>query len=96
VVEIPIELTKRYLRVRINPPSKYIKFRTHDIGAKGHSKRIAGMTKEGEWETQAFLINREDLEKGRKQEVELVEKLIATLPKRKAEKLYKIYKRLRR
>jgi hypothetical protein len=54
------------------------------------------MTKEGEWETQAFLINREDLEKGRRQEVELMEKLIATLPKRKAEKLYRIYKRLRR
>jgi len=56
--------TKRYVRYRLHSPKKFKEFRTHDIGRKGHSKRIAGKTKSGKWLTQAILISKSDYEKG--------------------------------
>lgn len=61
----------KYLRIRVRNPSSFIKgsFRTHDIGRKGHSKRIAGRLKRtGQWATQNYLIKKADLGtlKGRK------------------------------
>lgn len=59
--------TKRFARYRIENPNKFIKssLRTHDIGRKGHSKRIAGRLKStGEWKTQAILIAKSDYMKG--------------------------------
>jgi hypothetical protein len=59
--------TGKYARYRILDPKKFIEgsLRTHDIGRKGHSKRIAGELKStGEWKTQAFLITKKDYKKG--------------------------------
>lgn len=56
-------ITKQYERWRIREPSEFRKgsFRTHDIGRKGWSKRIAGRLKKGnEWATQAILISRKE------------------------------------
>lgn len=61
---MPVELTSRYLRIRLEDPRKFKKFRTHDVGRKGHSKRLAGLSKRtGKWETQAWLLSRADLKK---------------------------------
>lgn len=58
-------ITKRYERWRIRNPDKFKKrsFRTHDIGRKGYSKRIAGQLKKtGKWATQSLLISRNEPE----------------------------------
>ncbi len=63
---MPIEITGRYMRIRVRSPAVFKKgsFRTHDIGRLGHSKRIAGIRKKtGKWQTQAFLINKNDIKK---------------------------------
>lgn len=58
-----IHKTKRFIRIRILDPKLFRKssLRTHDIGRKGFSKRIAGkLKKTGEWQTQAILISRDE------------------------------------
>jgi hypothetical protein len=74
-----IHATERYIRVRVRDPKDFIpgSFRTHDIGRKGHSKRIAGRLKStGEWETQAWLISRKDLEERDPATIKLLEEVI--------------------
>lgn len=58
---MPIEYSKRYIRIRVRSPKSFVKFRAHDIGRPGHSKRIAGQRRDGTWMTQAFLIDRRDV-----------------------------------
>ena len=58
-----VHFTKRFERHRIKSPSLFKKgsFRTHDIGMKGGSKRIAGVLKSSnKWATQAVLISRKE------------------------------------
>jgi hypothetical protein len=52
----------KYIRIRVRNPKKFQRgtFRTHDIGRRGHSKRIAGKLKTGPWATQAFLVLKSD------------------------------------
>lgn len=62
-----VHLTKNYARYRLIDPGKFVpgSLRTHDIGRKGHTKRIAGRLRStGKWATQAILIAREDYRKG--------------------------------
>src|SRR3990172_8321490 len=62
-----VHLTENYARYRLREPNEFVKssLRTHDIGRKGHAKRIAGKLKRsGKWETQAVLIARQDYAKG--------------------------------
>lgn len=57
-----VELTNKYLRIRVKSPKKFKKIRTDDIGRKGHSLRLAGVSKKtGKWETQAWLVDRKDI-----------------------------------
>ena len=58
-----VHITERFERHRIRDPNDFIEgsFRTHDIGKKGFSKRIAGRLKgTGEWATQSLLISRDE------------------------------------
>ena len=55
----PVE-TKNFIRVQLNPSYRYVALRTHDIGRKGFSKRIAGKTIDGKWETQGYLISKKE------------------------------------
>ncbi len=60
----PVEVTKRFVRVRVKHPRLFSPrtFRVHDIGRKGHSKRVAGiLRKTGKWATQGYLVSRADL-----------------------------------
>lgn len=62
IIKAP-HITEKYVRVRVRPPESFIKgsIRTHDIGRKGYSKRLAGrMKKTGKWATQEFLIARNE------------------------------------
>ncbi len=35
-------------------------FRAHDVGEKGHVVRLAGKMQSGKWDTQKWLISKED------------------------------------
>lgn len=62
---MPHETTENYERIRINNPDMFEpeSFRTHDIGRKGFSKRIAGRLKStGKWATQSLLISLNETE----------------------------------
>lgn len=62
---MPNEITENYEQIRIIDPSEFQpdSFRTHDIGKKGYSKRIAGRLKStGKWATQSMLISLDESE----------------------------------
>ncbi|MBI4018744.1 MAG: hypothetical protein HY364_00640 [Candidatus Aenigmarchaeota archaeon] len=56
-----------YYRIIILPKTRFTTFRIHDVGRPNHSKRLSGMKKDGTWETQAWLINKQDghIERGK-------------------------------
>lgn len=57
-----IEVRGNSVRVRLKSPSRYSKFRTHDVGRPGYTQRIAGYNpKTKSWETQAWRFELEDL-----------------------------------
>ena len=51
-----------FYRITIRPKSSFVMFRTHDVGKKGHLERIAGKRKNGNWDTQCWLVGKEDAE----------------------------------
>src|SRR5512135_3777432 len=49
-----------YYRIVVRPKEEFSTFRYHDIGQKGHLQRLAGKRSSGSWDTQAWLISKED------------------------------------
>lgn len=49
-----------YYRIVLRPSEQFVTFRTHDVGEKGHLLRVAGQREDGSWETQAWLVSKED------------------------------------
>jgi hypothetical protein len=56
---MPVEKVGDQIRIRINEPSKFSKFRTADPGKLGKLQIVLGYGKKG-WETQAYRINIKD------------------------------------
>ncbi len=58
--------TGRFYRITVRPKGKFVSFRIHDVGKKGHLERVAGKRASGSWDTQAWLIGKSDahMEKG--------------------------------
>lgn len=56
-----------YYRVEVRPKSEFTTFRYHDIGQPGHIQRLAGKRSSGSWDTQAWLLSKQDahVENGR-------------------------------
>lgn len=56
-----------YYRVVVRDKDQFQTFRTHDVGDPGHVQRLAGKRESGSWDTQAWLILKEDahVENGR-------------------------------
>jgi len=55
--------TKRegdYFRIVVRPKGQFTTFRYHDVGEKGHVLRLAGRRSSGSWDTQVWLISRDD------------------------------------
>jgi len=70
---MPLDITKRFVRVRLKPPKDFVKLRNVDIGQKGYSKLIIGQNKKtGKWESQAMLISTQGLREQRHQEKKLL------------------------
>jgi len=49
-----------YFRIIVRPKQEFSTFRVHQVGRTGHTERLAGKRSSGSWDTQAWLINKED------------------------------------
>jgi len=47
-------------RIVVRPKSEFKSFRLHDVGRRGHIQRLAGRRKNRSWDTQAWLIFKND------------------------------------
>lgn len=84
VMNMTVELTKKYLRIRVKHPRQFTKIRTDDIGRKGHSMRLAGVNrKTGKWETQAWLVSKKDIKNRDIRALMLLNSIAKDLPKDK-------------
>lgn len=56
-----------YYRINVRPKEQFVTFRTQDVGRPGHTQRIAGKRRSGRWDTQTWLVSKEDahMEDGR-------------------------------
>lgn len=54
-----------YFRIVVRPKEKFTTFRYHDVGKRGHVKRLAGKRSNGSWATQAWIINKKDAHQAR-------------------------------
>ena len=49
-----------YFRIAVRSKEQFTTFRYHDVGEKGHILRLAGKRSSGSWDTQVWLISKED------------------------------------
>ena len=49
-----------YYRIVVRDKSEFTTFRYHDVGDKGHIQRLAGKRSSGSWDTQSWLISKDD------------------------------------
>ena len=49
-----------YFRIVVRPKEEFTTFRYQDVGEKGHIQRLAGKRSSGPWDTQAWLISKDD------------------------------------
>lgn len=49
-----------YYRIVVRDKEDFTTFRTHDVGDKGHILRLAGKRSSGSWDTQTWLISKDD------------------------------------
>ena len=49
-----------YFRIAVQPKEQFTTFRYHDVGEKGHILRLAGKRSSGSWDTQVWLISKDD------------------------------------
>jgi hypothetical protein len=56
-----------YYHVAVRPKEEFETFRTQDVGEPGHVQRVAGKRGSGSWDTQKWLISKQDahIEAGR-------------------------------
>lgn len=48
-----------YYRVVVQPRENFLIFRTQDVGKHGGIQRVAGLSFQGMWDTQAWLIHKD-------------------------------------
>jgi len=49
-----------YFRIIVRPKEEFTTFRYDDVGEKGHIVRLAGQRSSGSWDTQVWLISKND------------------------------------
>jgi len=49
-----------YFRITVRPKEEFTTFRYQDVGEKGHILRLAGKRSSGSWDTQVWLIGKDD------------------------------------
>lgn len=84
--------TGKFYRIVVHPKDLFVKFRNQDVGKPGGLERVAGQRQDGRWDTQAWLISKDDahvkndtLEPDSDEAKELLEKLDGELENEKAD-----------
>jgi len=49
-----------YFRIVVRPKEEFATFRYHDVGKPGGIQRLAGKRQSGSWDTQAWLIGKDE------------------------------------
>lgn len=49
-----------YYRIAVRPKAEFVTFRTQDVGGPGHIQRVAGKRPSGSWDTQTWLVSKQD------------------------------------
>lgn len=49
-----------FYRIQVRPKGEFVTFRTQDVGDPGHVERVAGKRSSGSWDTQAWLVSKQD------------------------------------
>jgi len=49
-----------FFHIVVRPKEEFVTFRTQDVGGPGHIERVAGKRGSGSWDTQAWLVNKQD------------------------------------
>lgn len=49
-----------FFRIVVRPKDEFVTFCVQQVGRSGHTERLAGKRSSGSWDTQAWLINKED------------------------------------
>jgi hypothetical protein len=49
-----------FYRIVVRPKEEFVTFRTQDVGGPGHVERVAGKRQSGSWDTQAWLVSKQD------------------------------------
>lgn len=49
-----------FYRIQVRPKEEFVAFRTQDVGGPGHIERLAGQRQSGSWDTQAWLVSKQD------------------------------------
>ncbi len=49
-----------FYRIEVRPKQEFVTFRTQDVGKPGGVERIAGKRSSGSWDTQTWLVSKED------------------------------------
>jgi hypothetical protein len=87
--------TGEYYRIVVRDSEQFKTFRNHDVGDPGGIERIAGQRKDGSWDTQAWLIDKDRAEavddtlKAKDQEVQEVLDELGSKPKHYKGDIYK-------
>lgn len=50
----------QYYRIEVRPYGKFVIYRLQNLGRPGHTKRLAGRTAKGHWNTKSWLIRKSD------------------------------------
>ncbi|MBN9518080.1 hypothetical protein J0H58_06110 [bacterium] len=49
-----------FYRITVRPKEEFVTFRTQDVGSPGHVERLAGKRPSGSWDTQTWLVSKQD------------------------------------
>ena len=49
-----------YFHITVRPKGQFVTFRTQDVGGPGHIQRVAGKRASGSWDTQTWLVSKDD------------------------------------
>lgn len=49
-----------FYRIQVRPKGEFVTFRTQDVGGPGHVERLAGKRASGSWDTQTWLVSKQD------------------------------------
>ncbi len=50
----------KFYRIEVRPKSEFVRFRTQDVGERGHLERLAGKRSSGSWDTATWLVAKTD------------------------------------